>query len=445
MMVTNIHTIWQYQTKEVSNAPLVLFRILFGMLMTGSIVRFMLNGWIEEFYILPNIHFPYYGFEWIVVLPGWMMYLLFVLMLVSAICIGIGAFYRYASVMFFLSFTYVELIDKTYYLNHYYFISLVAFILIWLPAGRRFSFDAWRNPNRVNTRCRRYEISVLRLQIGVVYCFAGIAKLNADWLIRAMPLKIWLPANSHLPVIGSLLIKPWVAYIFSWFGAIYDLTVPFLLSIRLTRWYAYASVIVFHTLTAILFPIGVFPFVMICCAIIFFPIDLQENWLAKLEARIFNVREVRNSAVGQKKWKLLLFGVFVLIQVLMPWRYLLYPGRLFWHEQGYRFSWRVMLMEKMGQATFYVTKNGHKMVVDNTTYLTPLQEKMMSTQPDMILQYAHFLEQEYKKRGFENPEVFTEAYVTLNGRRSRKLIDDQTDLTKLRDGWSHKNWVLNYE
>ena len=35
-----------------------------------------------------------------------------------------------------------------------------------------------------------------------------------------------------------------------------------------------------------------------------------------------------------------------MIQVIFPLRYIFYPGELFWHEQGYRFSWRVMLMEK---------------------------------------------------------------------------------------------------
>jgi hypothetical protein len=47
----------------------------------------------------------------------------------------------------------------------------------------------------------------------------------------------------------------------------------------------------------------------------------------------------------------------------------------------------------------------------------------MSFQPDMILQFAHFLENEYQKKGIENPIVRAEVYVTLNGRKSELLID----------------------
>ncbi len=45
-----------------------------------------------------------------------------------------------------------------------------------------------------------------------------------------------------------------VAYAFSWLGCLYDLSIPFLLLYRKTRPFAYAAVIIFHILTAILFP-----------------------------------------------------------------------------------------------------------------------------------------------------------------------------------------------
>ena len=52
--------------------------------------------------------------------------------------------YVYACILFFLSFTYIELIDKTTYLNHYYFISVVSFLMIFLPANIYFSIDSFR-------------------------------------------------------------------------------------------------------------------------------------------------------------------------------------------------------------------------------------------------------------------------------------------------------------
>ena len=41
----------------------------------------------------------------------------------------------------------------------------------------------------------------------MVYVFAGLAKLNADWLLDAQPLRIWLAARSDLPIVGPLLAQ----------------------------------------------------------------------------------------------------------------------------------------------------------------------------------------------------------------------------------------------
>ena len=57
-----------------------------------------------------------------------------------------------------------------------------------------------------------------------------------------------------------------------------------------------------------------------------------------------------------------------------------------------------MLIEKAGYAQFYIhePKMDRKMLIETRNYLTPQQEKMMSTQPDMILQFAHYLSSEFK-------------------------------------------------
>ena len=108
------------------------------------------------------------------------------------------------------------------------------------------------------------------------------------------------------------------------------------------------------------------------------------------------------------------------------------PGHLFWTEQGYRFSWRVMLMEKAGYANFKVVdaKSGKRFYVDNTDFLTVQQEKMMSTQPDMILQYAHFLGDHFNSQGHQNLEIYVESYVALNGERSKPFIDSKREFAR---------------
>jgi hypothetical protein len=424
----------------------------FGILMLASVIRFMAKGWVYDMYIRPKFFFPYYGFEWVKPVEGNMMYVIFVLLALSALFIALGLFYRISAVVFFMLFTYVELIDKTNYLNHYYFISIASFILIFLPAHRYFSLDVFHNKKLKATHAPNYFILAIKLQVFIVYFFAGLAKINSDWLLHAQPLKIWLPAHSEMPVIGSLLTKEWVAYAFSWFGCVYDLAIPFLLFIPRFVKPAYVLVIVFHLVTSLFFNIGMFPYIMIVLTTIFFSENVHIKIIEALQSvfRIHkNEQTVFTYVPSHKTLKLLsvLFITHFTIQLLMPFRYLLYDGNLYWTEQGYRFSWRVMLMEKAGTAFFYVREKstGRESEISNRDYLTPMQEKMMATQPDMMINYAHFLKEEFKRQGMQDPEIVVQSYVTLNGKASRLIVDKITDLSLEEDNMNPKKWILPYE
>ena len=437
-----------------SAAPLAVFRVLFGFVMLAGVVRFAALGWIDTQYIDPLFHFTYYGFDWIKPLPAPWLYVVFGLMALSAFLIALGLFYRIAATTFFLTFVYVELLDKAYYLNHYYFVSLVAFLLIWLPAHRYFSLDAVRKPRLKMPFVARWPIILWQLQIGILYVYAGFAKINHDWLIEAMPLRLWLPPQAHLPLIGPLLAEPATAYIFSWTSMFYDLTIPFWLLARRTRPYAYVVVMVFHGFTALLFPIGMFPWVMTLLTLIFFSADFHQNiidGLRQLFGRIFGRRSAEtpalsspNSQTRLSRVALAFFGVFMLVQLLLPWRYLAYSGSLFWREEGYRFSWRVMLMEKAGYATFFVKDpaTGREGEVINADFLNSFQEKQMATQPDMILQYAHFLARHYQRPNQPLPAVRAEVYVTLNGKTGQLLTDPNRNLTTEKESFAAKDWLL---
>jgi hypothetical protein len=441
---------FSFLNKSVHIAPLAVFRIFFGLMMAAGVIRFAANGWISEQYLMPTYFFTYPGFEWVRPFDAFWLYSWFLLMGLSAFFLAIGFFYRFSAILFFVTFTYVELIDKTNYLNHYYFISIVAFLMIFLPAGRFFSIDTYRKPSLTIEKIPAWMIGAIKLQLGIVYFYAGLAKLHYDWLIEAMPLKIWLPANAGLPVIGPLMDEIWVAYFFSWFGAIYDLAIPFLLLSAKFRPIAYFAVIAFHVLTRILFPIGMFPYVMILSTLIFFSegfhlrlIQFFRN-IFKLAATlpVYPERKLNGSKI-----LLIAFSLHFLIQILLPFRFALYPGNLFWTEDGYRFSWRVMLMEKAGTAFFYVTDpmTGGTDEISNCDYLTVNQEKMMATQPDMILQFAKFLREEYQRKGIENPVVRVESYVTLNGSGSRPYIDTTVDLCKIEDSaFKPRTWLLPF-
>jgi len=451
-MVTALKNIFskEYLEKPVYSASLAFFRIAFGLMLFGGVVRFWLKGWIDELYIQPKFFFQYYGFEFIQPL-GSLTYTLFFICGLCALTFALGLFYRISVIVLFLSFTYIELLDKTNYLNHYYFVSLVLFLMIWLPAHVNFSLDGLRKPALLKRQVPLWTTGSIRLMLGIVYVYAGLAKLNSDWLLEAMPLRLWLPARNDMPLIGSLLNEVWVAYFFSWFGALYDLTIPFFLLNKKTRPFAYLTVIAFHVMTSALFPIGMFPYIMILSTLIFFDSATIDTLFRKLSEKFKTTAIAKGHSLFHfapltQRFIAYLFVVFFSFQIIFPWRYMLYQDELFWTEEGYRFSWRVMLTEKMGYAQFIVTDKatGQKVIVNNNDFLTKNQEKMMSTQADFILQFAHMLEKHFRQQGMTEPEVHAQIYVTLNGRRSRLFADTTVNLAKEYDSFKHKNWILDF-
>ncbi|MBS1613170.1 MAG: HTTM domain-containing protein [Bacteroidetes bacterium] len=411
-------------------------------MMFAATLRFVSKGWVDTLFVQPSYFFTFYGFEWIKPLSANGMYTVFGIMMLCSILIATGLLYRVAAIVFFLLFTYVELIDKTNYLNHYYFISIMAGILCLLPANKAFSLDVKLGLAKTVTTVPTWAIFALQLQMAMVYFFAGISKINPDWLLNAMPLRIWLPAKADVPIIGAWLTEQWVAYAFCWIGMLFDVFVAFFLFNKRTVWYAYAVVVVFHVLTAILFPgIGMFPFIMIVCATIFLPAVFHERLIG------ISATASASSATTKASWlsqaTLTLLVLHFSIQAVLPFRYMLYPGKLFYTEQGYRFSWRVMLMEKVGYTIFNVrdAATGKSVEVNNRQFLSLQQEKQMSTQPDMILQFAQHLKEVCGKE-MQNPEVYAEAYVTINGRSSRLLIDPKVNLAAEQDGFANKKWIL---
>lgn len=419
---------------------MVTFRVLFGLLMFVSVIRFWSNGWIESQFIDPSFHFKYFGFYWVPELNAEATYLLFAIMAVSSLGIAFGAAYRVSAVLFFLSFSWVELLDATYYLNHYYFVSLVALIMVFLPAHRAHSLDVFLGLVNSRSKIPALGLNLIKFQLGLVYFMAGVAKLNADWLLEAMPLAIWLPAQSHLPVIGGLMTYTESAYIFSWAGALYDLLIPFVLLSSRFRWIGYGAVIIFHLLTWWFFQIGMFPFIMIGATLVFFSSDLHER-IHRFVRWKYNPSENRVSRV--KPISMSVMSAFVIFQLIFPFRHVFYPGNMYWTEEGYRFGWRVMLMEKAGHAQFRVRDTaGSEIWVDNGDFLNPVQEKMLSTQSDFMLQFADHLKEYYTDQGVEVEKVTADVFVTLNGRSSRRFIDPEVDLASLDDSWTHKSWIL---
>lgn len=425
-------------------ASLAAFRVLFGLVMLGSIIRYFANGWVERFYVQPRFHFTYWGFGWVEPLPQPWMNVVFAMLGVAALGIMLGLAYRAATVTFFVLFTYVHLLDVTNYLNHYYLVSLLALLLCVLPLHRTFSLDARLRPSIRAATLPAWMLWLVRAQVGLVYFYAGLAKLGPDWLLHGQPLGIWLHARTDTPIIGPILDEHAVALAMSWAGFLYDTTIVGWLLWKRSRSFAYLAVCTFHFLTNVFFNIGIFPVVMTVAATVFFDPDWPRWLWARLRRReLVPVRVVDASRGRIGALGLAVLSGWLAFHVAMPLRTHLYGGDVLWHDQGIRWSWRVMVREKNGSVAYRVHLDGEREVrVMPGEYLNRYQEQEFAGQPDLILQLAHRIARDFRARGHREVEVRVDAFASLNGRRSARLIDPDVDLARIDDGVAPAAWIL---
>ncbi len=373
----------------------------------------------------------------------------------ASLGVALGYRYRLSITAFFLLFTYVELIDQTTYLNHYYFVSLVSFLMIFLQLNRTASLDARRTSGGKSAQTTLLAaVWILRAQIGLVYLFAGIAKVNTDWLLHAEPLRIWLFNNTDTPIFGPFLREAWAPYAMSWAVACFDLTIVGWLLWKRTQPYAYAVLVTVHVMTALFSPsIGMFPWIMIGATLIFFDPDWPQRLLRRLTSPSSSIPgpvavpspPAEAKALSWPVRAALILGVILLgIQILAPLRHLGYPGNVRWTEEGYLFSWRVLVTEKTGLVKFRVssTEFGTERLVYPEEYLTSLQVERMAYQPDMILATALLIRDDFIARGYQEVEIRADAYVTYNGRPGIRLIHPKMDLAAISPGLGPKPWIL---
>jgi hypothetical protein len=405
----------------VSGASGAVFRIGFGVVGMVLVARFFARGWIDSLLVDPVYHFPYPGFEWVRAWPAPWMHLHFLVIGLAAGGIALGYRYRLSAAVFAISLGYVELIDRSLYLNHYYWVVITGALIVFLPLSSAWSVDA--RAGRAPSVYPAWVVWALRFQVGMVYFFAGLAKVNADWLLRAEPLSTWLPARSELWLVGPLLTLPAAAYAMSWAGAFFDLTIVGWLAWRRTRPVAYIVVVAFHAVTWVLFPsIGLFPLLMSLSALVFFEPDWPERFLPPASEASVGGSTPKGGG-GLSPVRIALGAVYVLLMIALPLRHYVAPGDVKWTGEGYLGSWQVMLSEKSGSATFIVTDSstGDTWAVPSPDYLTERQQMVMATDPVMIRQTAALIATDLGGA----VEVAADVRLSFNGRPSSPFTDPQ--------------------
>ncbi|MEP6602563.1 MAG: HTTM domain-containing protein [Spartobacteria bacterium] len=339
---------------RVDIASLVFFRITFGLLMLWHVSTFFFNQRIARYWLEPRILFKYPGFEWVQPWPGNGLYIHFAVLTVLALFIVLGFLYRPSAALFCIGYTYTFFLDEALWVNHKYLICLLSFLLAAVPAHRAFSIDAWlRSKLRADTT-PAWSLWLLRTQMGVVYFFAGVAKLMPDWLFHAEPMRLWLARGADFPVIGRFFREEWAVYTFSYTALLFDLGIVPLLLWRRTRLPAFIAAIGFHLLNYRLFHIGVFPWLAIVTTTLFLSPSWPRQLLSILQSKPRAVKS-EHSAAPESAWQHAIFVfvlVYIAIQLLVPLRPFLYRGGAEWQQAEHRFTWRMMLIGKWQRAYF---------------------------------------------------------------------------------------------
>ena len=430
----------------VDISSIVVFRFFFGVILLWEVRRYFMYGWIDRYWVEPVVHFKYFGFEWLDPWPGVWMHRHMAVLGVLAIFIALGIFYRISTVLFALGFSFIFLLEQGRYLNHFYLVTLLSWIMVFIPAHRSASFDAWLRPSLACELAPAWALWLLRLQIGIAYFFGGVAKLNADWLSGA-PARVLMAERADYGRLGPILNHEVSLWVITYGGLLLDLTVVPLLLWRRTRLPAFILAVCFHLMNATIFTIGIFPWFMMAATLLFFDPDWPRG-------RIF--RSIDEQAPGQpyrpaspriQRVALALLGAHAAFQLTFPLRHNLYPGNVNWTEEGHRFSWHMILRRKTATATFLVSDpdSGETWMVDPDVQLQEWQWRKMATTPDMALQYARFLAEEKRKEGHARVEVRAHINASLNGRPMQPLIDPTIDLAAQPRTLMPAPWIVPLE
>ena len=471
----------------VDIASLVYFRIAFGSVMLWEVWRFIDHDWVDRYFSDKNFYFKFWPFDFVQPWPGVAMDIHIYLMAPVAILIILGLFYRLSAVLFFLMISYVFLLEEARYLNHLYLVCLISFLMIFVPAHRHFSLDSLLHPKVSSRVVPAWSVWLLRFQVGVPYYFGGIGKLNSDWL-RGEPLRDWLGNRTDFPLLGQFFTNEAVVWLMNYGGLLLDLYVVFLLMNRRTRVLGFIGILTFHFMNSRLFGIGIFPWLMIASTAIFFEYDWPRRVLRDLRQvhpyRVpalivgailgfviggylpdtFSPVRALIGAVGVaiaayhldepfrrrgaesvsdspklpgpttvQKWTLLVLGIWIAFQVIVPLRHFFIPGNVHWTEEGHNFSWHMKLRDKDSLGFFLVTDptSGREWAIDPADFLDSRQTRKMTSRPHMIVEFARHIEGRLRDEGYENLEIRAHILASLNGRDPQLLIDPEVDLTKV--------------
>ena len=416
---------------------IAILRIAIGFSILYDLYTVVASNGLKTIYQDP-IRFYYLGFEWVPLPPSPYLEILISTIAISALLVTLGFLYRGAIITLCISHTWFLLMDATKYNNHWYLFSLLAFILIFIPAHSRWSIDYFWFKKIRQLSVKLSHVYILRLQLGIVYTYGAIAKINPDWL-AGQPISRWIrEVDFQWEWLDRFVGETYIGLAYAYGGLFFDLLAIPLILYSKTRWLSIIMMLFFHIHNATYFDIGSFPYLMIATIVLFLP---QKKQLTPIPSQKSN------------KWHPLLsfstiaWVIYFIWQILMPIRHFAYPGATSWTSEAQRFSWHMMLNNK--------NCYGHFIVVDKQTRGISIEyphqlvgrestNGALST-PQFTLQMAHYLGARYKKELGLDVEVYALIKCTLNYRDAQYLVDPTVDL--MNKQWTLKpfDWLIPLE
>eukprot|EP00750_Incisomonas_marina_P032432 INCI9174.4.p1 GENE.INCI9174.4~~INCI9174.4.p1 ORF type:complete len:559 (-),score=56.32 INCI9174.4:431-2032(-) len=412
----------------------------------------------------------------------------------------LGLLYRPCMVIITAIHTYFFMLSKTAHNNHYYLISILCGMLTLCPADQNLSVP-WRTLLRkasscVALKCKtpkpdqldtptasdlmpRWYFLVHQWQIALVYFFAGVAKIDGDWLQGRFMFKVmvekvpWLPLNvtwSLWQPFGDPFSIDFVVLskMAAWGGCIFDTLVPIALLWPRTRWLGLGLNLAFHGANSLMFTIGIFPLMMVFTNLLFVPttglnayirkgIDIltsgcectkksNAETLDAINGVATTAHTKEESSKPKESFKrhpknrclMALFGLHFLVQAVVPLRHFVIPSDVNWSEEGHRYSWHMKLRTKMchrlqmtatdpatGRSKVILEyQRGSPPVIAKGLDLFTAQINKMCKVPDMLTQAATLFQQ----RADRPLQIRATAEVSMNLRPPQLLVDPNVDL-----------------
>ena len=297
-----------------------------------------------------------------------------------------------------------------------------------VPAHRAVSVDSALRPALRSAVAPAWSLYLLRAQLAIVYLYAAIAKLNADWL-HGWPLRIWFEQRASNSMLGPWLAWPETALAAAYAGLLIDLLVIPALLWKRTRMAAFAVAGSFHLANAYLFEIGVFPAVAIATTTLFLSPSWPRRWWP---GRAAASRAGSGPSLALPRWGEIALVAYLLVQIALPLRHWLAPGPVAWNEVGHRYAWRMKLRDKEGRCRFWVEDRarGERWIINPNHHLQPWQVQRLCGEPELLVRFAqHHAGKLQELRPGADVAAGAWSWVSLNGRPPQLLFDPKADLS----------------